>query len=836
MKNATNTISCLALLLGLTACADPGAESATRPNLLLVTLDTTRTDRLGCYGYEAANTPALDSLAARGVVFDKAYTPAPMTLTAHASLMTGLLPPQHGARVNGMHKLAADVPTLAERLSQEGYRTGAFVAAFVLDKKFGLGRGFDRYDDDLEGAYEQNVPEGLSTYRPGDRVVDAALNWLAEADDEEQAQPFFTWVHLYDAHFPWHPHGEGVQDANAESGTYDGEVSFMDEQVERLTAFLRERGLEENTIIVAVADHGEGLGDHHETEHAYLLNEEVLHVPWIMAGPGVKAGHRVPALVSLEDFQPTVIELLDFAGTEVQGRSLAAALRGEDIPSGVSYAETDLPWTSYRWAPQRSITTERWKYIRTPQAELYDRTSDCDEYANLAEARADVLIELEERLRKLESQMGKRESGVVEVSAEELQQLTALGYTAGSTADLSKAEAAELVDVKQRLAIKDLAVELRSGLARKTIGAREHVEIARHLVSESPETPAFHAELGAAYHRLGDFESALPVLEHTLELVPTDAGAHYALGDALQQMGRLEESRPHFAMALEFDPAMASAHVGLGNIRRTEGRADLAAGQYSEALRLQPGYPEAYYNLAMTFIDRGLPEKAVDHFERALEHKPGWGVAHARLARLFMSLRLADEALPHFEAALLEFPGAPDLHNDLGVALQQLGRPGEAHEHYSEVVQLMPESSRAWMNFGNLAFAHGNDKLALERYEEALRLAPERAEPNARLASLLATTADDALRDGPRAVELAERATEMSGGQIPRVFDALASAYAAAGRTPEAIAAAQRAQAGALATGDPALAVEMEQRLALLMSEEREVAPGPISESVEGVN
>ncbi|MCP3916698.1 MAG: sulfatase, partial [bacterium] len=287
-------------------CSDAPA-AGDGPNLLLVTIDTVRTDRLGAYGYESANTPVLDALAERGVLFEEAYSPAPMTLPVHTSLMTGVLPPEHGARVNGMHKLAEGVPTLAQHLSSEGYRTGAFVAAFVLDSRFGLDRGFDVYDDDLTEAYEQEVTEGLSSYRPGSVVVDTALDWLGESESD---QPFFAWVHLYDAHFPWHPHGEGVQDESAETGSYDGEVAYVDEQVGRLVEYLRAQGLEEDTVIVALADHGEGLGDHHEIEHAYLLNEEVLHVPWIVSGPGVSAGHRVPSLVALEDFQPTALELL----------------------------------------------------------------------------------------------------------------------------------------------------------------------------------------------------------------------------------------------------------------------------------------------------------------------------------------------------------------------------------------------------------------------------------------------------------------------------------------------------------------------------------------------
>jgi len=611
-------------------------------------------------------------------------------------------------------------------------------------------------------------------------------------------------------------------------------VSFADAQVGRLLDFLREHGLEQNTIVVALADHGEGLGDHHETEHAYLLNEEVLHVPWIVAGPGVKAGQRVPALVSLEDFNPTALELLGLARMAGQGRSLLPALRGEPLTSGESYAETNLPWTAYRWAPQRSLTTEHWKYIRTPQVELYDRTSDRGEYANLAQTKTDVLAELDGRLHSLEAKLGERASNVAEVSAQEKDEIAALGYSSGSDAEIPASEEG-LADVKQRLAVKDLSTRLRTGLAKGTIEPREQLEIAQQLVSESPETPSFHADLGTAFVALGDFEHALPELTHVVELVPTDDGAHYALGDALQQMGRNAEARPHLELALKLEPEMAAAHVGMGNVLRAENRPDLAAGEYSEALRLHPGYAEAYFNLAMTFLDRGLPQKALENFELALENKSGWALAHVKIANLLCASGRAEEAVPHFEAALAQFPRDADLHDDFGLALQGLGRPDDARAHYLAAAELAPKSFRPLVNLGDLAFAYGKDELALQRYEEALRLEPGQAEPTARLARFLASTPDEKLRNGERALALAQRASDLTGGENPHALDTLAAAKAAAGHFPEAVTAAHHAAQRAHSLGDEALAAAIEQRLALYALEKPFLAPRaePRSTAVE---
>jgi len=266
------------VLLGVALLAS--CRDGARPNVLLITLDTTRADRLGCYGDRDALTPRLDGLAADGTRFDAAYTPSPMTLPAHATLLTGLEPPEHGVRINGRQRLPDGVSTVAEALRSRGYRTSAFVAAYVLARRFGLDRGFETYDDDLSAALPQTVHEQLSVSRPGDVVAGAALDWLGSVVRE--GAPFFAWVHFYDAHYPPHAHAslDGTRFAGAAS--YDAGIAFMDQQVGRLLDFLDASGHARDTVVIAVGDHGEGLGEHGDQEHGYLLNEEVLRVPLLL--------------------------------------------------------------------------------------------------------------------------------------------------------------------------------------------------------------------------------------------------------------------------------------------------------------------------------------------------------------------------------------------------------------------------------------------------------------------------------------------------------------------------------------------------------------------------
>ncbi|MBL8851835.1 MAG: sulfatase, partial [Planctomycetaceae bacterium] len=291
-----------------------------RPNLLLITLDTTRADRLGCYGYDGAKTPTLDALANSGARFSRAYATAPLTLPSHATMMTGLYTPEHGLRTNGKGRLHSEIPTLAESLQQAGYRTGGFVGAFVLDAEFGLNQGFDEYDADLSQSRRTDDP--LHRERPGNAVVDRALAWLG-ADANE---PFFCWVHLYDPHFVYQSHAAEFGD-EFEQRPYDGELAFVDQQVQRLTGFLTSNEIAEDTLVIIVGDHGEGLGDHQEMMHGYMLYNSTLHVPWIVSWPGrIPSDVVVDEPVSLVDLMPTTLDCLGVPPPlDMTGQSLKPA-------------------------------------------------------------------------------------------------------------------------------------------------------------------------------------------------------------------------------------------------------------------------------------------------------------------------------------------------------------------------------------------------------------------------------------------------------------------------------------------------------------------------------
>src|SRR5262249_20884537 len=319
-----------------------------------MTLDTVRADRLGAYGYPGAEPPALDRLAREGLRFDQAVSAAPLTLPSHATLFSGLTPPHHGLRNNGAGRFPDDRATLATLLSARGYATGAFVGSFVLDHRFGLARGFDVYDDEIDR--DPNAPGSWEAERSGSQVADRALAWLEKAAGTD-GRPFFAWVHFYDAHAPYappEPYAGRHRDA-----LYDGEVAFVDAQVARLLEYLDRRGLAGSTVVVAAADHGEALGEHGELTHGLLLYEPTLRVPLLVRAPGLPAGRAIRPPVGLADVAPTLAGLLGASlssapagkpAPALDGRDLSAALAaGTEPPEGDLYAETEYPRT-FGWS------------------------------------------------------------------------------------------------------------------------------------------------------------------------------------------------------------------------------------------------------------------------------------------------------------------------------------------------------------------------------------------------------------------------------------------------------------------------------------------------------
>ena len=526
----------IALCALLTAAgAHPATTTPSRPDVLLVTLDTVRADHLGAYGYADARTPTIDALARSGVVFDNAFTSAPMTLPAHATLLTGLEPPEHGVRVNGMDQLPADVSTLAEALAATGYRTSAFVSAFVLNARFGLARGFATYDDDFTRTRPQTMPEPLSVSRSADLVVDATLAWLGPLLDDPERPPFFCWLHLYDAHRPYFVHDELAGTRFAGQASYDAAIAFADLELARVIDLLRSKGRLAQTLVVVVGDHGEGLGELGETEHGYRLSKGTLRIPLLMTLDGqTRPGTRITALVSLADVFPTILELASITvRREGAGRSLRAGLRGNSMQSRPSYAETLLPYSTYRWSPQQALVTDRWRYVRSTRPELYDRTSDAREERDVARDHPTEVARLDTELVARESTFKRRAAERAALDDDARRRLEALGYVVSSGG--ADAPPAGLKDIKAMLSVKHLDGRLGRTYYAGRMSRQRAIAITRKLVRHSPESPPFHQNLGTLLAEDGRTSEAMEHLREALRLDPGRADVQAQLDALLRQ-------------------------------------------------------------------------------------------------------------------------------------------------------------------------------------------------------------------------------------------------------------------------------------------------------------
>ena len=628
------------------------------PSVVLITLDTTRADYVGRRenGAGASLTPRLDVLGRNGAVFRRALTAAPLTLPAHCSLLTGLLPPAHGVRDNGTASLPPDIPTLAEVFSRSGYRTAAFVSSAVLDRRFGLARGFDVYDDVLiaERVGEHNDPE-----RDAASVTDAALAWAAKL---ERGRPYFVWVHYYDPHAPYLPPGDG-KDASP-TRRYAGEIAYVDREAGRLLAGLPGA---DRRLVAAVGDHGEMLGEHGEKEHGVFLYEASLAVPLIVAGPGVPAGRVVDVPAATRGVAATLLRLSGFDREAEPFGDELPGLRGRPPSEAPAvYAETDMPASAYGWSPLAAATdgAGRFRLIVAPRPELYDLRADPAETRNLW-GSADH-AETVRRLQRViaDAQRTARRPAAAPASPELSISLRQLGYLSGS----SRAGSMDPKDGIRLLDDFEKAKELtRSGRAREAVSSLTA------LVKASPGNVPFLVRLAEAHAAAGEVGAAIETVGEALTLNPGLDDLHLQLARLLTQAGRIEEARASYRAALAIDPRLAPAWLGLAELSARSGNAaeELRLLREAEAAPVRSG--ALFARLAQVELAAGDTAAAATH---ALE-----------------AVRL----LPEFAAAWWV----------AGEAAEKQGRPAVALERYEKAIALGLEDPRALVRTGKLLLAAG---------------------------------------------------------------------------------------------------------------------------------
>jgi choline-sulfatase len=654
------------------AAANPGS------NVLLITLDTTRADHMGYAGYVSARTPNLDRLAAEGVRCEAAYSPVPLTLPSHCTMLSGLYPPAHGVRNNGNYFLPEAVLTLAEMLGRRGYHTSAFVSSFILDSRFGLNQGFAVYDDDFAGG----AAKTYQSERNAADVFAAFSAWLAGYDGGK----FFSWVHFFDPHAPYDP-PEPYRSAFADA-PYDGEIAYVDHYVGEIIALLEEKRLLKNTLVVIAGDHGEAFGEHGERGHQVFCYEENLRVPLIFRATGsLPEGMRLGQKTCLVDITPTILDLLQLpVPPTIQGRSLLPAMQKKEMPGRDLYLESFFAREAFHCAPVLGIIRGPFKYLDLPRPELYDLQADPGEGKNLVSARAALAREMKTAGRDLARRL---EIGAMEsrrsMSAAEKSALASLGYITSVTPGKS-GEA--LSDPKDEIA----------GWEVFTLGAEQAA---------------------------GGQAAAEASLLRAIELIPDYPGSYTVLANVYYKSGRLEKTLDLFAEAMARLPADPTLKSEYATLLIKMNRPDQALAQLQELAQMDLVDKKAriHSQMAGIYEARGDYPQAIIHYRQAHESEPENDDYARRLAYLLHRGNRFAEALELYQALERKNPQDIQLVRDMAIVYAQLNDLERARSYFSRALRQSPDAN-LYFNFALLLARQGATAEAAAMMEKFLGLAP----------------------------------------------------------------------------------------------------------------
>ena len=655
-------------------------------NVILVTVDTLRADRVGCYGNPRVKTPTMDAFAAAGIRFENCLAQTPLTLPSHTTILTGCLPVHHGVRDNGGFVVPAELITMAEIFKAKGYDTAAFVAAYVLDSRWGLNQGFDRYFDKFDLSRFERISLG-EVQRPANEVIDEALSWL----EEKRSGKFFAWIHLYDPHTPYAP-PEPFKSEYPQS-PYLGEIAFADSELARLWDYLGQKGLRDDLFLVLAGDHGESLGEHGEGSHGFFIYQAALHVPLIVVTPFPELqGVISPEPVALADILPTVLEMSGAPSPpQVQGASLVPSFfRPGSTKGRLIYSETFYPRYHFGWSDLWSVQDGRFKLIQAPVPELYDLEKDPAESKNLVYLEKAVFEDLSARARALTEEAGRNalEVDVSKVDEETREKLAALGYL-GSFTDSSKLQGKTLADPKDKITVFNRLIQAReSGLE----GAPEEaIQKIRAIIAEDPGIGDAHFSLGNIYYKAKRFQEALEAFKISLDLKPDDSFAVINIANSLQALGRSEEAErfvlDHLAKGLD-DPQL---YFLLGNVR----------------------------------VRRGDPDGAIPYFEQCLAANPQSASAHNAIAAIYLNQDRLEEAEVHLKAAVAISPRLTSLRYNQAQLLEKRNRYREAADFYIRELEDSPRNFRALFNLSRVYRLMGREDDELETLNRTIEVEPE---------------------------------------------------------------------------------------------------------------
>ena len=725
-------------------------------NILFFTLDTTRADHLGCYGYHRAETPNMDRLAETGILFKNATCQVPLTLPSHSSIFTGTYPFYHGVRDNGGFYLDLERTTLAEVLKVHGMATSAFVGAFVVDSRWGLDQGIDYYYDNFDFTKYKRISLD-SVQREGGEVIEAFFEWF----EENYQKKFFSWIHFYDPHTPYDPpEPYKTRFSKWNWGLYDGEIAYVDELIGKVLDKLIEKDVLKKTLIVIVGDHGESLGQHKENAHGFFIYDAAISVPLIIHLPSqnLKA-KKVNARVETIDIMPTLLQILGLPiPSEVQGKSLLPLILDENLKQErFAYSETYYPRYHFGWSELKSLQNSRYKYIQAPRPELYDIVNDPNELTNIYRQEIRIGKQFEEKLNSLLEKMsaeGIEEKGPQKLDEEAMEKLMALGYVGGFTSQSELSKKGDLADPKDKIrlfnklkmaegnfaedkleealekiteVIKEdpLIKEARRVRARiflKTNKLEEAIEECKEALKIDPEYEAAIFSLAHAYKRLKKYEEAIIGYERLMQLDPRDHKPPYNLGEIYMKMDDIDKAIFYLQKAIDLEPERSSmAHNLLGTAYLDKKMLEQAEAEFKKALEMRLHIPDGHFNLALVYEERNELRRAVEEYKKEIELHPAAYPTHFNLAKLYVKTGSLHKGIEHFKEAIKHKKDFANGYLFLAKAYLDLGENlDEAVILTKKGLKLAPESEYAPLAHFILADIY-NRLGQTNKYHEELR-------------------------------------------------------------------------------------------------------------------